>query len=174
MTSSFTFDVPDNPSVAAPVDAPAFWRRFAAAEPGADGGKLPWAALLGYRQTWSFILAKFLTDPVWWFFLIWLPDYFNKTKGLDIKKLGLPLVAIYDESPELAGPIGSDTAAAIESGILRGARGALTALIHESAAASVMQKPADMNCCSMMKTVIAARSIAERICPCSSASAPPR
>ncbi len=48
--------------------------------------KLPWLHLLEYRQTWSFIIAKFLTDPVWWFFLIWLPDYFNKTRGLDIRK----------------------------------------------------------------------------------------
>ena len=56
---------------------------------------VPWLELLRFRQTWSFIIAKFLTDPVWWFFLIWLPDYFNKTKGLDIKKLGLPLVTIY-------------------------------------------------------------------------------
>ncbi|MFN0079784.1 MAG: MFS transporter [Prosthecobacter sp.] len=56
---------------------------------------IPWLTLLKIPQTWSFIIAKFLTDPVWWFFLIWLPDYFNKTKGLDIKKLGLPLVTIY-------------------------------------------------------------------------------
>ena len=39
----------------------------------------------GYRQAWSFIVGKFLTDPVWWFFLIWLPDFFKKTRGLDIK-----------------------------------------------------------------------------------------
>jgi MFS transporter, ACS family, aldohexuronate transporter len=56
---------------------------------------VPWLSLLQYRQAWSFIVAKFMTDPVWWFFLIWLPDYFNKTRGLNIKKLGLPIVAIY-------------------------------------------------------------------------------
>jgi pantothenate kinase type III len=44
----------------------------------------------------------------------------------------LPLVAIYDESPDLAGPIGADTAEALSAGILRGARGAITALIAES------------------------------------------
>jgi ACS family hexuronate transporter-like MFS transporter len=54
-----------------------------------------WEQLLGYRQTWSFIVAKFLTDPVWWFFLIWLPDYFNKTRGLDIKRSWVHLVTIY-------------------------------------------------------------------------------
>jgi len=56
---------------------------------------IPWAGLLRYRQTWSFIAAKFLTDPVWWFFLIWLPDFFKKTRGLDIKQSWVLLVAIY-------------------------------------------------------------------------------
>jgi ACS family hexuronate transporter-like MFS transporter len=57
--------------------------------------KMPWASLLGYRQTWSFIIAKFMTDPIWWFFLIWLPDYFNKIRGLDIKHSWPQLVTIY-------------------------------------------------------------------------------
>lgn len=54
-----------------------------------------WLGLLKYRQTWSFIVAKFMTDPVWWFFLIWLPDYFKKTRGLDIKQSWVHLVSIY-------------------------------------------------------------------------------
>jgi ACS family hexuronate transporter-like MFS transporter len=54
-----------------------------------------WGQLLRHRQTWSFILAKLMTDPVWWFFLIWLPDYFKKTRGLDLKKSWLHLVTIY-------------------------------------------------------------------------------
>lgn len=58
-------------------------------------GKVPWITLLGYRQTWSFIVAKFLTDPVWWFFLIWLPSYFSDAKHLDLKTFGAPLVTIY-------------------------------------------------------------------------------
>ena len=53
------------------------------------------AARSGYRQTWAFIVAKFLTDPVWWFFLIWLPDYFKTTRGLDIKHSWIHLVTIY-------------------------------------------------------------------------------
>ena len=57
--------------------------------------KIPWLQLLGYRQTWSFIVAKFLTDPVWWFFLIWLPDYFKQTRHLDIKTSWVHLVTIY-------------------------------------------------------------------------------
>jgi MFS transporter, ACS family, hexuronate transporter len=57
--------------------------------------KLSWLSLLGYRQTWSFIVGKFLTDPVWWFFLIWLPDFFKKTRGLEIKKSWIHIVTIY-------------------------------------------------------------------------------
>jgi len=57
--------------------------------------RTPWLSLLGHRQTWSFIVGKFLTDPVWWFFLIWLPDYFKKTRGLDLKKSWIHLVSIY-------------------------------------------------------------------------------
>jgi MFS transporter, ACS family, hexuronate transporter len=60
-----------------------------------QGEKVPWIQLLGYPQTWSFIIAKFLTDPVWWFFLIWLPDYFKKTRGLDIKHSWVHIVTIY-------------------------------------------------------------------------------
>ena len=57
--------------------------------------KVSWLSLLGYRQTWSFIIAKFLTDPVWWFFLIWLPDFFKKTRDLEIKKSWIHIVTIY-------------------------------------------------------------------------------
>ncbi len=57
--------------------------------------KVSWADLLSRRQTWSFIIAKFLTDPVWWFFLIWLPDFFKKTYALDIKKSWKHIVTIY-------------------------------------------------------------------------------
>jgi len=61
----------------------------------ASGRSVPWLTILRYPQAWSFILGKFLTDPVWWFFLIWLPDFFKKSRGLDIKKSWLHLVTIY-------------------------------------------------------------------------------
>jgi ACS family hexuronate transporter-like MFS transporter len=63
--------------------------------PEAKSEKIPWGRLLGYRQTWAFILPKLITDPVWWFFLIWLPDFFKQTRGLDIKKSWVLLVTIY-------------------------------------------------------------------------------
>ncbi len=63
----------------------------------AETGAAPMGSLraLGIRETWSFIVAKFLTDPVWWFFLIWLPDYFLSTRGLNIRASWLHLVTIY-------------------------------------------------------------------------------
>ncbi len=59
------------------------------------GEKVSWLNLLNHRQTWSFIVAKFMTDPVWWFLLIWLPDYFKQTRSLDIKKSWILIVTIY-------------------------------------------------------------------------------
>jgi len=55
----------------------------------------PWWRLLGYRQAWAFMAGKFLTDPVWWFFLFWLPQYFHSRFALDLTHMGPPLVAVY-------------------------------------------------------------------------------
>jgi len=56
---------------------------------------IPWARLLPLRQTWAFAVAKLLTDPIWWFYLFWLPKFLNQSRGLALDKIGLPLVAIY-------------------------------------------------------------------------------
>jgi MFS transporter, ACS family, hexuronate transporter len=56
---------------------------------------LAWWKLLRYRQTWGFALSKFLTDPVWWFYLFWMPSYFNSRFKLDLSHIGPPLVVIY-------------------------------------------------------------------------------
>jgi len=56
---------------------------------------IPWRQLLKHRETWSFIVGKFLTDPVWWFFLIWLPDLFRRVYGMDIRHSWGKLVVIY-------------------------------------------------------------------------------
>jgi len=57
--------------------------------------KLPWGHLLAYRQTWAFLLGKFITDPVWWFLTFWLPKFLNSEHGLTLTDIGPPLVAIY-------------------------------------------------------------------------------
>lgn len=62
------------------------------------GPSVPWRRLLGYRQTWAFSLGKFLTDPIWWFYLFWLPSYFSARFHLDLAHLGLPLIVVYNAS----------------------------------------------------------------------------
>jgi ACS family hexuronate transporter-like MFS transporter len=57
--------------------------------------RISWAHLLAYRQTWAFLLGKFITDPVWWFLIFWLPKFLNSEHGLTLTDLGPPLVAIY-------------------------------------------------------------------------------
>ncbi|NDP28164.1 MAG: MFS transporter [Flavobacterium sp.] len=57
--------------------------------------KLKWSQLLCLRQTWVFIVGKVLTDPIWWFFLFWLPAYFSDTFNLDLTKPSLHLAVIY-------------------------------------------------------------------------------
>ncbi|MDE2449512.1 MAG: MFS transporter [Gammaproteobacteria bacterium] len=57
--------------------------------------RVPWLQLLRHRQTWAFAAGKFLTDPVWWFLLFWLPKFLHHRYGLDLTQLGPPLVAIY-------------------------------------------------------------------------------
>jgi ACS family hexuronate transporter-like MFS transporter len=54
-----------------------------------------WTSLLKLKQTWVFIIGKFLTDPIWWFFLFWLPSDFATTFALDLKKPSIHLVVLY-------------------------------------------------------------------------------
>jgi ACS family hexuronate transporter-like MFS transporter len=57
--------------------------------------KIPWRRLIPHRQTWAFAVGKFLTDPIWWVYLFWLPDFLNKQHGLDLKTFGIPVAVIY-------------------------------------------------------------------------------
>jgi ACS family hexuronate transporter-like MFS transporter len=63
--------------------------------PAEDEPRIRWSALFRRRGTWAFIAGKFLTDPVWYLFLFWLPDFFAKRHGLDLKSFGPPLIAVY-------------------------------------------------------------------------------
>ena len=54
-----------------------------------------WRTLLPLRQTWAFGIGKLLTDPVWWIYLFWIPDFLNRRYGLDLTSLGPPLVVIF-------------------------------------------------------------------------------
>lgn len=57
--------------------------------------KVSWLKLLTYRQTWSFFFGKFLTDPVWWFYLFWLPSFLNREYGMERTELAIPVALVY-------------------------------------------------------------------------------
>jgi ACS family hexuronate transporter-like MFS transporter len=56
---------------------------------------LAWRTVATYRETWAYALGKFCIDPIWWFFLFWLPGYLFERYDMDLKTFGLPLAAIY-------------------------------------------------------------------------------
>jgi MFS transporter, ACS family, hexuronate transporter len=56
---------------------------------------IKWRQLLGYRQTWAFALGKFMTDPIWWFYLYWLPKFLDTRYGITLGKMAAPLIVIY-------------------------------------------------------------------------------
>lgn len=64
-------------------------------DPAEPTTKVPWGKLIRYRQTWAFALGKFLTDPIWWIYLFWVPDFLQRQHGLDLKSFGLPIAVIY-------------------------------------------------------------------------------
>ncbi|HVF96922.1 MAG TPA: MFS transporter [Flavisolibacter sp.] len=57
--------------------------------------KLGWGKLLGYRQTWAFVIGKFLTDPIWWFYLFWLPDFFESVYKIKLQAASWPVAVVY-------------------------------------------------------------------------------
>jgi ACS family hexuronate transporter-like MFS transporter len=56
---------------------------------------VPWLQLLRYRQTWAFAAGKFMTDPIWWLYLFWIPDFLNRNYAIDLRTIGPPLITIY-------------------------------------------------------------------------------
>jgi ACS family hexuronate transporter-like MFS transporter len=67
-------------------------------EPGEDDlpeKNLTFKEVMRYRATWAFFFGKLFSDPVWWFFLYWLPKFLDKQHHVDIKQMGAPLVTIY-------------------------------------------------------------------------------
>lgn len=87
----FWLRMPKNPRMKLAEESAA----LAQAEKEEAMASIPWRKLLAYRQSWSLILVRFLTDPIWWFFLFWLPDFFSKHFGYNIKESALPLIVIY-------------------------------------------------------------------------------
>jgi MFS transporter, ACS family, hexuronate transporter len=67
-----------------------------AAEVAEDHGpSLSWFKLLSFKQTWAFVVGKFLTDPIWWFYIFWLPDFLESQYGLKGTAVSMPVAAVY-------------------------------------------------------------------------------
>ena len=66
--------------------------------PEKTGPSTPWIRLFGFPQTWAYAIPKFLTDPIWWFYLYWLPGYFSDKFHLSLVGLGLPILIVYNAS----------------------------------------------------------------------------
>ncbi|PYO91903.1 MAG: MFS transporter, partial [Gemmatimonadetes bacterium] len=101
------------------------WIRSDPVEPA---GQVPWRSLLARRQTWAFIVGKAMTDPVWLFYLFWLPKFLDATFGVRLAGLAAPLVVIY-----VAADIGSVTGGWVSGALIKRGwslnRGRKTALL---------------------------------------------
>jgi len=75
---------------------------------------VPWSRVSPRKETWAFAIGKFLTDPIWWFYLFWLPRYLQSTFGLSLASNRLPLVIVYSVST-----VGSIGGGWISSALLR-------------------------------------------------------
>jgi ACS family hexuronate transporter-like MFS transporter len=64
-------------------------------DPVEPATKIGWLQLLGHRQTWAFAIGKFLTDPIWWFYLFWLTKFLDSNYHISITQLSLPVIVIY-------------------------------------------------------------------------------
>ncbi|MFO0789653.1 MAG: MFS transporter [Pirellulales bacterium] len=64
-------------------------------DPGDVVAKVRWRELFPYRQTWAFAIAKFLTDPMWWFYLFWFAPFMSERFHLSLKTIGAPMVTVY-------------------------------------------------------------------------------
>jgi MFS transporter, ACS family, hexuronate transporter len=67
-------------------------------EPAEPAVKIPWASLIPLRQTWAFVIGKFTTDPIWWFFLFWLPKFLSTRHHLSMADMAWPLVIVYNSA----------------------------------------------------------------------------
>jgi ACS family hexuronate transporter-like MFS transporter len=84
------YEPPDrHPRLAAPE------RAYIATDPPDPVVRVAWKTLLPHRQTWTVATAKFMTDPIWWVYLFWIPDFFSRKFGLSLLELGPPVIVVY-------------------------------------------------------------------------------
>lgn len=84
------YERPDrHPRLAAPE------RAYIATDPPDPAVRVAWKTLLPHRQAWTVATAKFMTDPIWWVYLFWIPDFFSRKFGLSLLELGPPVIVVY-------------------------------------------------------------------------------
>ena len=86
-----TYTAPEESTKVTPAEL-----AYIQSDPPEASTKIAWSHLLQHRQTWAFFCGKLITDPIWWFYLFWLPPYLYARYGLSILKMGLPLLIIYN------------------------------------------------------------------------------
>jgi MFS transporter, ACS family, hexuronate transporter len=69
--------------------------QYIRSDPSEAPTRFSWLRLLKYRQTWAIAVGKFIVDPIWWFYLFWVPDFLQRRHGLALLQIGLPIVVIY-------------------------------------------------------------------------------
>ena len=70
-------------------------RNYIQSDKAEPSGRLRWMELLRHRQTWALAVGKFMIDPVWWFYLFWIPDYLQREHGLHLTQIGIPILVIF-------------------------------------------------------------------------------
>jgi ACS family hexuronate transporter-like MFS transporter len=101
---------------------------------------VPWSRVLPCKEAWAFAIGKFMTDPIWWFYLFWLPRYLQSTFGLSLQQNRLPLVVVY----------GVSTVGSIGGGYIS------SALLNRGKSANVARKTAMLICALCVVPVLAA------------------
>jgi MFS transporter, ACS family, hexuronate transporter len=133
-----TYDRPDrHPRVSAAELA------YIRADPPDTPVAVPWTTLLSHRQMWAFALAKAMTDPIWWLYLFWMPDFFSRNYGLSLLELGPPIIVIY-----LVADIGS-----VGGGWLS------SSLIHRGWSVNAARKTAMLVCAVAVVPIITASGV---------------
>jgi MFS transporter, ACS family, hexuronate transporter len=95
-------------------------------DPPDPPGNVPWIELLFYRQTWAYAIGMFLSSPVWWFYLYWMPKFLKKNHGIDLQHVFWPLLVVY-----LLADAGSIGGGSLSSWLIR--RGASVNLARKTA-----------------------------------------
>src|SRR5205807_995723 len=78
------------------------------------GARVPWIRLLGVRQTWAIVVGKLMADPIWWFYLYWLPKFLDAKYGIKLAQVALPLIVVY-----LVADVGSIAGGWLSSGLMK-------------------------------------------------------